>query len=281
MNEDLNIFEKELKARFTDPPLPESLEAGRVAEALKKPREPIKLAPAPWKRALRIAAAVVLVAGAAIISVLAIRQRAGNSIKTEENAGDGFFTQSTVSSDEASGAGAEAEAGVIEAPEDAPAQPELTDSGAVLTVASEKSGVPMPTGLDEAVSAAIITSNSGESDNASFTTEAHRVLGSADSEAAIVVYAEVVYTEYALGGGAAATLTVNSSMPAAISFDKHEGSYTLAEYWIPAETDYEASVREKFPEQIAEEALAMSAASELLAECDAEAAAYFEENAAS
>ncbi len=281
MNEDLNIFEKELKARFTDPPLPESLEAGRVAEALKKPRVPIKLAPAPWKRTLRIAAAVVLVAGAAIISVLAIRQRAGNSIKTEESDDNGFFTQSTVSSSEASGAGAEAEVGVIEAPEEAPAQPEMTDAGAVLTVVSEKSGVPMPTGLDEAVSEAIISSNSGAGSAPAFATEAHRVLGSADSEAAIVVYAEVVYTEYALGDDGAAVVTVNSSMPAAISFDKIGGGYGLAEYWVPDETGYEAALREKFPEPIAEEALAMSAASELLAECNAEAAAYFEESAAS
>lgn len=281
MNEDLGIFERELKELFVDPPLPESLEAGRVAEALKKPQPEIKLAPAPWKRALRIAACVALVAGAATISIIALRQRAGGALMGGNGADETFFTQSTAAGSEA-GAGGEAEGGVIVAPEDEKLDALQTpdDASWALIVASEDSGVPMPNGLDEAVSAAIIASNASADDGGeSLRVEAHYVLGSEDSESSIIVYAETAYREYKLGEDGAPVMTAGVSVPVAITFDKTEDAYSLAEYRVPLDgADYESSIREIFPERLVKPALALAHAPTLGDECDARANAHFMES---
>ncbi|MDO4566645.1 MAG: hypothetical protein Q4B42_04880 [Oscillospiraceae bacterium] len=285
MKNDLSAFEERLKKEFKDPPLPMSLEAGRVAEALKKRAAVIEVAPSPkWKRVLSAAAGIVLICAAAVITVLSLRQ---GSLGAGESADAESATSSYGAASEAAVSGAEAETGLAVAPEEAPelesaeedALAYTAQTEAVISVASDNSGVPLPTGLDEKVSEAVLAANFSEHTSGAYAAEAHNIIGSADTGTMITVYAEAMYCTYNEGESVAAELLHSSYSLVAISFAHELEDYILTDYWQPSGEDLSSEIAGQFPEEIAQVALAASSEEELEAQCALQAGEYFAESA--
>lgn len=118
--------------------------------------------------------------------------------------------------------------------------------------------------LEEAVSAAILEHNAGESQNYNFACESHVTLTTevldpiddAMKTSTVTVYAMVLYQEYNFSNNNLINVS-GSHIPTAITFYGNEdGEYTLKEYWIPRDgSHYASDIEAKFPEDIYNDAL--------------------------
>lgn len=109
--------------------------------------------------------------------------------------------------------------------------------------------------LEAAIHSAILESNNGEDSKDSFCCESHIVLEQIEDDDKVVVYAMVLYHEYRLMGSGG-TVFCGSHMPTVLTFTKQEDGYSLEEYWIPEDGNYYvSSIKEKFPEDIYEDAV--------------------------
>ena len=111
--------------------------------------------------------------------------------------------------------------------------------------------------LDAAISKAILQHAGGQGE---LQTEAHEVLATIVDDRSdgsqVTAYCIVLDLSFD-SDGKTLTETGGSHMPVAISFSQSlDGAYTLTEYWTPEDgTYYAPSIREKFPSDIAEDAI--------------------------
>lgn len=111
--------------------------------------------------------------------------------------------------------------------------------------------------LDAAISKAILQHAGGQGE---LQTEAHEVLATIVDDRSdgsqVTAYCMVLDLSFD-SDGKTLTETGGGHMPVSISFSQNlDGAYTLTEYWTPADGDYYApSIREKFPSNIAEDAI--------------------------
>ncbi len=110
--------------------------------------------------------------------------------------------------------------------------------------------------LDQCVSDAILSANKGEFPLGGYAVEAHTNLKTVEDADTVTVYAMALYLEFDLSGGGCAE-TGGSHMPVAVTFTKNSaGEYELKEYWTPRDgTYYAASIKERFPSDIYEDAM--------------------------
>ncbi len=115
--------------------------------------------------------------------------------------------------------------------------------------------------LDKAISKAIISVNR-DSYEGDYSTEAHTVLGinesEHDEEAGDILTAYVVacYMEFDFSDRGIFN-TSGGHMPVAITFEKKAtGGYVMIDYWMPQDgSGYPISIKEKFPEELYENAI--------------------------
>lgn len=121
--------------------------------------------------------------------------------------------------------------------------------------------------LEAAITSAILDFDKEKYSEESFVCESHVILdtevgnvpSSKEREGQvpyITVYAMVLKQSYDLSSGAIVD-EGGSHIPTAITFEVNEaGEYTLAEYWMPMDgSRYIPTIREKFPDDIADEAI--------------------------
>ncbi|REG04795.1 uncharacterized protein DUF4825 [Pelolinea submarina] len=110
--------------------------------------------------------------------------------------------------------------------------------------------------LDTQVGEAILEANAGQYPPSDFATQAHVTLKTVESGNTVTVYAMALYLEFVYADDDL-TVSGGSHMPVAITFEKNDrGSYDLKEYWEPRDgTYYAPSIEEKFPADIAADAL--------------------------
>ncbi len=115
---------------------------------------------------------------------------------------------------------------------------------------------PNKTDLDAHVSEAILQANAGQYPPSDFATQAHVTLKTVESGDTVTVYAMALYLEFIYADDGL-TLSGGSHMPVAVTFKKNVGGYyELEEYWMPRDgTEYAVSINEKFPPDIAADAL--------------------------
>jgi hypothetical protein len=116
--------------------------------------------------------------------------------------------------------------------------------------------MPAPVDLDAQVGEAILDANAGQYPPSDFATQAHVTLKTVESADAVTVYAMALYLEFSYAEDGL-TVTGGSHMPVAITFrSSAEDTYEVVEYWMPRDgTEYAASIKEKFPADIAADAL--------------------------
>jgi predicted small secreted protein len=112
------------------------------------------------------------------------------------------------------------------------------------------------TDLDACVSQAIIDYNKGHYLSGEFQTESHVTLKTIEDGGTATVYLMAYYAEFDFTGGDV-TQVSGSHIPVAITFSKDaDGAYTMTEYWEASDGGgYAASIKEKFPADVAEQAL--------------------------
>ena len=112
------------------------------------------------------------------------------------------------------------------------------------------------TDLDACVSDAVLTANTDQYYNCDFAAEAHTVFKTVENDSTTTVYAMALYMKFGYAGSGFFE-TGGSHMPVAITFEKNiAGEYELTEYWIPQDgSGYAPSIKEKFPQDIYEDAL--------------------------
>ena len=120
--------------------------------------------------------------------------------------------------------------------------------------------------LDAAIRSAIIEINKPQAPDglyhcASFVTLSTQELsatppvGSTDHTGWVTVYGIALHQSFSFSGGALRDAG-GSHIPVAITFDVHNGKYSLKEYWQPGDGSYYVSdIRNKFPDEIEEDAL--------------------------
>ncbi len=110
--------------------------------------------------------------------------------------------------------------------------------------------------LDDAVRQAVITHYAPVDYQGNVPTEAHTILKAVASDDQVTVYAFVLYQRYAIDAGGI-QVGGGSHMPAVLTFRKTGDRYgELLEYWTPRDgTQYGPSIRQKFPADIAEQAM--------------------------
>ena len=109
--------------------------------------------------------------------------------------------------------------------------------------------------LDACVSNAILSQNAGQYLKGKFAAESHMTLKTAESGNTVTVYAMALYLEFDYPDGMPSDVS-GCHMPVAITFQKNaDGTYGLKEYWMPTDgSEYESSIRKKFPPDITEKA---------------------------
>lgn len=132
--------------------------------------------------------------------------------------------------------------------------------------------------LDAAISKAILEQAGGQGE---LQTEAHEVLATAIEDRAdgsqVTAYCMALDLSFDSDGNTL-TETGGSHIPVAISFFQNlDGAYTLTEYWTPEDGAYYApSIQEKFPSDVAEDAIdTQKYALSLTQSCYAQAIAWF------
>lgn len=134
--------------------------------------------------------------------------------------------------------------------------------------------------LDQAVTEAILQHNKGLRADCEFPTESHALLGAEKQDNITIVYAMVMYREYAFRYGGVKLLG-DTYMPVAMTFEQQpDGQYRLAEYWEPpAGEGYESAIENKFPRPLYEKAINLQQYfDQLVWDCDLKAKDYFASN---
>ena len=121
--------------------------------------------------------------------------------------------------------------------------------------------------LEAAVSKAILEWDQPEQEDGLYHCESHVIFdtvtasgtpaaGGGSHKQEVTVYALVLAQTYDLSSGAVVS-EGGSHIPTAITFEADEdGNYNLKEYWLAEDGDlYEASIREKFPDEVEAEAM--------------------------
>lgn len=126
----------------------------------------------------------------------------------------------------------------------------LARSGSIVSFVSSS-------GLDSALSSAILNQNTGAYTDGDFAVESHVLLGKQESESTLTAYVMALYLLFHMDGNGGFTEVGGGHMPVAITFEKQDsGAYILSDYWQPSDGSYYApSIREKFPEELYGEAL--------------------------
>lgn len=120
--------------------------------------------------------------------------------------------------------------------------------------------------LEQAIHNAIMEQRTGSTSDLLFACESHITLAHAHSDGRAdddsgwsgqdTLYLMVLYEEFQITEDGIATLG-GSHMPVRLTFDHfQDGTYSLVEYWIPADgTMYASSIKESFPEFIWDDAM--------------------------
>lgn len=121
--------------------------------------------------------------------------------------------------------------------------------------------------FDKAVSAAILEQNGSDTPDGLIRVESHIIfdtaevsgtpaVGNGEHKNTMTVYALVLYQEYSVQDGGL-TEVGGSHIPTALTFDiDAEKNFTLTEYWVPRDGSYyDSDIRDKFPENAANQAL--------------------------
>ncbi len=112
------------------------------------------------------------------------------------------------------------------------------------------------TDLDACITDAILSANADYYSGGDFAAEAHTELKTVRSGGKVTFYAMALYMEFGYDADGGFSDTGGSYMPVAITFEKNAaGEYGLIEYWMPRDGGDAASIREKFPSDIHEDAL--------------------------
>ncbi|MEG2083377.1 MAG: hypothetical protein RRY38_02125, partial [Oscillospiraceae bacterium] len=245
MNEDLNIFEEQLKHRFEEVPLPASLEPRKIADFLRDKPE-IKVVHT-WNRIARIAASFAVVVGIAALSIIALREGNGNIDKSNKHSEDEFYTQSAYDAGVNAESSGEHTADVTQAlPESSP------DLRGAKTVVNGEfvPGKEIEPALGEALSAAVLEVNTVRRQG-EFAAETHEVLGMVDGGNAVTVYAVAMWRDYDLGRDGKPSLVSQTQSPVAVTFSSSVDGYALADYWTPEGVDMrESELQESYPAQL-------------------------------
>lgn len=132
-------------------------------------------------------------------------------------------------------------------------------------------------GIESHISEVILSENKSRfktSGAESYATEAHDVLTKIEEGNSLKVYLIVLYAQYQEKNDEI-VLTGAMCSPVSISFLKKGNEYILDEYWVPEDGEsYEQSVRDRFPSDVVEDALALELP-DGMAVCDQAAEAYF------
>lgn len=107
--------------------------------------------------------------------------------------------------------------------------------------------------LNSYISQVILEENRTDHTADNLACESHKILKAETKGNRTVVYAWVLYMEYA---NADLETSSGSHIPTVITVDKNEGQYDLAEYWVPRDGSYyEPDIKSKFPSDIQDKAL--------------------------
>lgn len=266
MNEDLEIFEQQLKKSFVDVPLPSSLEPGRVAEALKRKPE-IKVVKTPkWKRVASIAACAVLAVGVAAAAVTVMR---GSHVETADSVSNdtAFDTQSSygVGATGSESSETDEQGSILQAPTD-------TEQETVIVTSS------LPEGYDAAVGSAIASSAyavnaTDASETARYSALAFSVIGYCERETTAVVYADVMCRDYLQTDGAA-TVDTERFYPAKIELDTSVETVDVISCEAYPDESYEYGAAVLLPAELAQTDYS-GCKTELASRCDFDAVSYF------
>ncbi len=142
------------------------------------------------------------------------------------------------------------------AEEAAPMAPITIEEEAVRSQGEESDGDNKE--LDSYITEAVLkkAQNGDDGNLDSFTVESHSILKIVEEGNIVTVYAMVMDLSFQNSDNGPEEIG-GSHMPAALTFEKKEtGELSLLEYWIPEDGSYYASsIRDKFPEDIYEQAL--------------------------
>lgn len=112
------------------------------------------------------------------------------------------------------------------------------------------------TDLESAVSQAILSNNTGKYLSGETITEGHIILDSVEENGNNVVYALTTYGEYGFENGILTKVSGTGVIPTRITFSKSQEGYSLVEYKEPKDgSEYEKSIKEMFPSNLAKRAL--------------------------
>lgn len=113
--------------------------------------------------------------------------------------------------------------------------------------------------LETVISRAIMEKNKGNYMMGTFACEDHEIFATESSDVGdyenVTAYMWVNYSEFIKYGESLVEIG-GSACPAALTFECIDGTYSLIEYWEAEDgSRWEKSIREKFPENVAEEAI--------------------------
>lgn len=270
MNEDLDVFEQQLKKSFVDVPLPTSLEPGRVAEALK--REPaIKVVKTPaWKRVAAIAACAVLAVGVATASVTVIK---GNLVGT----GTAESKVNTESFDTQSSYGVGATSSGADASDDGQLKLEASsDSAEDLVYGDVELPQEVSSAVDDAICSASYAADAvdAEQNDTPYTAIAFTVTGYCQTDGNFTVYADVMSREYISDADVTADVRAERFYPVRLSVDMADDGAQITSFDAYPDDDYEYGAAELLPPQLAD-ADAEINKTMLASQCDTKATQYY------
>lgn len=124
----------------------------------------------------------------------------------------------------------------------------ISDSPALTHAASS--------GLEGAVSQAILSENYEAHDPGVLRCEAHTTLKTVEDGNTVRVYAIALYKMFGYSDGRLVSEPAGAHTPVSISFEKNGNDYVMTEYWMPMDgSKYQSSICEKFPDDIEDAAM--------------------------
>ena len=113
----------------------------------------------------------------------------------------------------------------------------------------------IPDDLNLAIREAVLSRSSDYAMDGEYNAESHAVLRTDTETDTVTVYAIALALSFEREGDKISTVG-GFHMPIVLTFDTSDGGYKLMEFWQPEDGDrYASSIAEKFPEDIAEEAM--------------------------
>ena len=147
---------------------------------------------------------------------------------------------------------------------------------------------PTPTGLDEAIQAAVANWCGNEVTQDEYLAEAHWLLGTETAaDGTVTAYAYVVYQAFSGDHTAMEPSGISGELPMVFTFQRDRNNVLqLTELWEPEEgKDWDPSIQERFPASLSSTAMAFAAIPQgdryvlsLYQSCYAQAAAHFHLN---